>query len=317
MKIFVTGSAGFIGFHVSKILLERGDTVLGMDDFNDYYDPALKEARNAMLEKYPNYQLHRGDIRDQKAVEKIFSEYHPDAVCHLAARAGVRASLENPRIYIDTNIVGTFNILEAAKKQGIERIVLASTSSVYGGNTKLPFSEDDPVETPLSPYAASKRSTELLAYTYSHLYHLPTICLRFFTVYGPWGRPDMALFKFTRLILDNKPIPVYNYGEHRRDFTYVDDIARGVVAALDTPMVFEIINLGNNHPEKLLTFIEHIEKNLGKKSERNLMPLQEGDVKETYADISKAQKLLGFEPRVMIEEGIQNFIDWFKKYYNV
>lgn len=315
--ILVTGAAGFIGSHTSKRLLDAGHTVIGVDDLNDYYDPTLKEARLKWLQPNSGFVFYKQDFRDLQAMREIFKKHSIDRICHLGARAGVRSSLENPFIYEDTNIKGTLNLLELCREFAIKYFVLASTSSVYGGNTKLPFSETDSVDRPISPYAATKKACELLTYTYSHLFNINTIVLRFFTVYGPWGRPDMALFKFTKAILAGEPIDVFNEGQHKRDFTYVDDIVSGVVSALDKEFSYEIINLGNSHSEDLGYFIECIENDLGKKAEKNFLPMQPGDVEQTCADISKAQNLLGFAPKTNIETGVHNFIAWYKEYYKV
>lgn len=315
--ILVTGAAGFIGSHTSKRLLDAGHTVIGVDDLNDYYDPTLKEARLKWLQPNTGFVFYKQDFRDLQAMREIFKKHSIDRICHLGARAGVRSSLENPFIYEDTNIRGTLNLLELCREFAIKYFVLASTSSVYGGNTKLPFSETDSVDRPISPYAATKKACELLTYTYSHLFNINTIVLRFFTVYGPWGRPDMALFKFTKAILADEPIDIFNKGQHKRDFTYVDDIVSGVVSALDKEFSYEIINLGNSQSEDLGYFIECIENDLGKKAEKNFLPMQPGDVEQTCADISKAQKLLGFAPKTNIETGVHNFIAWYKEYYKV
>src|SRR3990167_8532622 len=318
MKILVTGGAGFIGAHTIKKLIDRGDEVICVDDFSDGYDPALKEARiKTFLADY-TFPVYRTDIRDLTALRTIFQEHKIDKICHLAARAGVRTSIAKPFLYEEVNVRGTMNMLEVAREFNIKNFVFASTSAVYGGNTKLPFSESDRVDTPLSPYAASKKSSELMAYYYHHLYKLPCIGLRFFTVYGPWGRPDMALFVFTDNIIKGQPIDVYNHGKMRRDFTYIDDIVSGVVSALDQQLDFEIINLGHNHPEDLMEFIGVLEKAIGRgPAQKNLMPLQPGDVPATSADIAKAQKLLGFAPKTAIQEGIPNFVNWYKDYYKI
>ncbi len=309
--ILVTGGAGFIGSHLTKKLSERGDEIIIVDNFNDYYDPALKEARI----KDFNCQLYRGDISNKDFLREVFQKSKIDKICHVAAQAGVRYSLENPDVYIQSNIVGTHNLLELAKEFGIKDFIFASSSSVYGNNQKAPFSETDPVDKPISLYAATKKANELQGYTYHHLYGLNFWALRFFTVYGPWGRPDMAYFKFSKMILAHQPIDVYNQGQHRRDFTYVDDIINGVVSAIDNCRGYDIINLGNNQPVELEYFIKVIEDNLGKKAVKNYLPLQPGDVLETYADIDKAQKMLNYNQKTKIEEGIKKFIDWYLKYY--
>jgi len=315
--ILVTGSAGFIGFHVSRKLLERGDRVVGYDNVNEYYDPTLKESRLRILEGYEQFRFHRKALEDKTALEKVFVDSGIDKVCHLAAQAGVRYSMENPGAYVDSNLVGTMNILEACRNNGINDLVYASSSSVYGGNKKVPFSERDRVDDPISLYAATKRSNELMANVYSHLFGMNTTGLRFFTVYGPYGRPDMALFKFTKAMLEDEPIDVYNHGNMERDFTYVDDIANGTIAAIDTPFRCEVFNLGNNKPIKLDYFIDLVEKNLGKKAKRNLLPMQDGDVPRTCADIEHAKELLGYDPKTPIEIGVKRFIDWYLEYYSI
>ena len=315
MVILVTGGAGFIGSHVTKKLLERGDQVVCLDDFNDYYDPKIKEDRVKPFQYNKDWRLYRGDIRDTELTRKIFKENKIDKVCHLAARAGVRYSLQYPLLYEDVNIKGTMNLLENAKEFKVKNFVYASSSSVYGNNKKVPFSETDNVDNPISPYAATKKACELLAHYYHHLYGLKCTGLRYFTVYGPWGRPDMALFMFTSNILKDKPIDIYNFGKMERDFTYIDDIVQGTVAAIDKDLEFEIINLGNNKPEELLFFIEVIERALGKKAKKNLMPIQPGDVPKTFANIEKARKLLHFAPETSIEKGIERFVKWHKEYY--
>lgn len=315
-NILITGSVGFIGFHVAKALLERGEIVIGIDNFNNYYDPKLKKDRNIILEKYNNYKLYRVDICDKDALNKIFSQEKLDIICHLAAQAGVRYSLENPGEYIQTNIQGTVNIFEMARINKISNIIFASSSSVYGNNP-IPWSESQEVNTPINPYGVSKRATELLAYTYHHLYKINMTILRFFTVYGPWGRPDMAYFKFANKIIKGESIDVYNNGKMKRDFTFIDDIVTGTIAAIDNPKSYEIYNLGNHQSEELGKFIELIEKNLGKEAKKNFLPLQPGDFLENFADIDKAKKDLKFEPKTSIEEGIKKFVDWYKEYYKI
>lgn len=315
MKVLITGSAGFIGFFCAKKLLERGDEVVGVDNFNDYYDVSLKEGRNRILEGFVNFKSYRADFSDWEELGGIFKKENIDKICHLGAQAGVRYSLENPGAYERSNLKGTLNILEAARRFGVNDLVFASSSSVYGNNKNVPFSENDSVDNPVSLYAATKKANELMAATYRHLYGLNCTGLRFFTVIGPWGRPDMALFKFTKAISEGRPIPVYNHGRHKRDFTYIDDIVEGVVNALDRPLPFEIINLGNNRPVELSNFIGLIEKGLGRKAEKEMLPMQPGDVKETCADISKAERLLGFRPRVPVEDGVGRFISWYKEHY--
>jgi len=313
--ILVTGAAGFIGSWTVEGLLKRGDKVIGIDNFSEYYDPVLKRARAKKFEK--QCQIHEIDITDAQGIEKIFKQNKFDQVCHLAAQAGVRYSLENPFAYEHTNSLGTLTLLEACKKNSVGSFVYASSSSVYGGNTKVPFSVEDSVDKPISLYAATKRYNELMAYTYFHLYKIHCTGLRFFTVYGPWGRPDMALFKFAKAILGGEAIDVYNHGKMKRDFTYVTDIAAGIMASLDKNYPYEIFNLGNSQTVDLLYFIECIEKELGKKAKKNLMALQPGDVPETSADIEKSRKMLGFDPKVRIEQGIHEFISWYKSYFKL
>lgn len=315
MTILVTGGAGFIGFHLTKALVERGDKVIVVDNLSNYYDVQLKKDRLKQIKnKIKFYQV---DIANLEKLIKIFEKNTIDKVCHLAAQAGVRYSLINPFEYERTNILGTLNILELMKRFKIKDFVFASSSSVYGANEKIPFSVEDRVDKPISLYGATKRSNELMAYTYHKLYGLNCIGLRLFTVYGPWGRPDMALFKFTKNILEGNPIDVYNYGKMKRDFTYITDIVDGILSALKKDFGFEIFNLGNSTPVELNYFIECIEKELGKKAKKNLMEIQPGDVPETFADIDKSKKMLGFEPKIKIEEGIKNFIKWYKKYYEL
>lgn len=315
-RILVTGAAGFIGHWTALRLVERGDHVVGLDNFNPYYDPTLKRDRALRL-KGKVEQLHEGDITDRLLVSRILRKHKIDAVCHLAAQAGVRYSIENPFAYETANNVGTLTLLEECKKAGIKRFIYASSSSVYGGNTKIPFSVVDPVEKPISLYAATKRYNELMAYTYHHLFGFRCTGLRFFTVYGPWGRPDMALFKFTKAILKGAPIDVYNRGKMRRDFTYVSDIVDGVVSSIDKSYPYEIFNLGNSKSVELSYYIECIEKELGKKAKKKLLPMQQGDVPATFADIRHSTKQLGFKPKVSIEVGIHNFIEWYRRYYLV
>jgi UDP-glucuronate 4-epimerase len=314
--ILVTGSAGFIGFHVSRALLERGDTVIGVDNFNDYYDTKLKEDRNNILEKYENYKIYRVDITDKKSLEEVFSKEKIDIICHLAMYAGVRYSIEQPNLYFHTNIEGTSNILELSRVRSIKDIVIASSSSVYG-NDPIPWKETQEVNNQVNPYGVSKRAVESLAKTNHILYKLNITLLRFFSVYGPWGRPDMAYFTFADKITKCQPIDVYNNGKLKRDFTYIDDIVDGTIAAIDNPKPYEIYNLGNHKSEELGYFIELIEKNLGKTSEKNYLPMQEGDFLENFADIDKAKKDLGFEPKTSLDEGIKKFVDWYKEYYKI
>ena len=316
MKILVTGGAGFIGSHVVQALLNRGDEVVVVDNINDYYDVQLKKDRLKMiLQEVTFYEL---DIADLEGMRKVFFDNKIDQVCHLAAQAGVRYSLENPFAYEKANNVGTLNILELMKEFGVKDLVYASSSSVYGGNKKTPFSVEDNVDRPVSLYAATKKYNELIAHVYHHLYGLNCLGLRFFTVYGPLGRPDMALFKFTKAILEDKPIDVYNFGNMKRDFTFITDIVDGVIRSLDrvSEVKYSVLNLGNSNTVQLNRFIEIIEEELGKKAERNLMPLQPGDVPETFSDIEKTKEVLSWEPKVGIEEGIKKFIDWYKGYYS-
>ncbi len=333
MKILVTGAAGFIGFHTSKILLERGDEVVGLDNLNNYYDVNLKLARLDQLQAKPGFRFFKLDLADRAGMKTLFETEKFDRVIHLAAQAGVRYSIENPLAYVDSNVVGTANVLEGCRHNGVQHLVYASTSSVYGANTKMPFSVHQNVDHPLSFYAATKKANELMAHTYAHLYSLPVTGLRFFTVYGPWGRPDMALFLFTKNILAGKPIDVFNYGHHRRDFTYVGDIAQGVVRACDRPATgneqwdsdapdpatskapYRLYNIGNNEPVELLTYIRTLEECLGKQAEMNLLPLQAGDVPDTWADIEDLQRDVDYTPRTPVSVGIRNFVDWYLSYY--
>ena len=334
-KIVVTGSAGFIGFSVCLKLIESGDIVIGVDNHNKYYDPKLKEERVKKLVKYPNYKHYKVDISDQKNLEDIFKNYKPNKVINLAAQAGVRYSMENPMAYIKSNIYGFANILENCRHYNVEHLVYASTSSVYGANTKMPFSEIDSANHPLSVYAASKKSNELMAHSYSHLYKLPTTGLRFFTVYGPWGRPDMALFKFTKAIMEEKPIDVFNHGNHSRDFTYIDDIVEGVIRTTDVPpnaninwnsdnpdpsfskAPWIIYNIGNNKPIKLMDYIDALEKALNKKAKINFLPLQPGDVPNTYANVTSLKNKFNYKPSTSVVEGVSKFIEWYKTYFQI
>jgi UDP-glucuronate 4-epimerase len=333
MRVLITGAAGFIGSALALRLLERGDRVVGIDNHNDYYDPALKEARLARHADHPNYTHLRIDIADRKAMEAAFADHQPNRVVNLAAQAGVRYSIENPLAYIDSNIVGFGHILEGCRHHGIEHLVYASSSSVYGANTTMPFSVHHNVDHPLSLYAASKKANELMAHTYSHLYNLPTTGLRFFTVYGPWGRPDMALFKFTKAILAGEKIPVFNYGKHRRDFTYIDDIVEGVIRVLDKPAQpnqdwsgahpdsatskapWRVYNIGNNSPVELMDYIAALEKALGRKADMEMLPLQPGDVPDTYADVTDLVREFGYKPATPVPQGIANFVDWYRNYF--
>ena len=313
--LLVTGTAGFIGYHVAERLLAMGHRVVGVDNFNDYYAPALKEAREARLRAHAGYTGHRLDLCDLAGIERIFDEARPARICHLAAQAGVRYSITHPRTYERSNLCGFFNVLQLSREREVARLVYASSSSVYGNVRELPFSEEQRVDTPISLYAATKKANELLAHTYSHLYGLPTVGLRFFTVYGPWGRPDMAMWLFTRDILAGRPIKVFNHGDMRRDFTYIDDIVSGVVASLFTDGLetYEVMNLGNHQSEELLELIAVLEEALGQKAERELLPMQPGDVKATYADITRAEAKLGFAPTTGIREGIPKFVAWYRE----
>ena len=335
MKVLVTGAAGFIGFFVAKRLLERGDEVVGLDNLNDYYDVRLKYARLALIESDPLFKFLKMDLEDNDGIAGLFEQDGFDRVVHVAAQAGVRYSLENPRAYIDSNIVGTLNVLEGCRHHGIEHLVYASSSSVYGANTDMPFSIHQNVDHPLSLYAASKKSNELMAHTYSSLYGIPTTGLRFFTVYGPYGRPDMALFIFTKSIIEGKPIDVFNYGHHRRDFTYIDDIAEGVVRILDrvaepdpdwdsnapdpgtSRAPYRIYNIGNSQPVELMRYIEVLEKCLGRKAERRLLPMQPGDVPDTYADVTDLMDVIGYRPSTSVEEGVARFVEWYREFYAI
>lgn len=316
MNILITGGAGFIGSKIARSLIDRGDHVVLIDNFNDYYDPKIKRDRVATILSDNKHTMYEGDIRDEKLVSEIFEKEKIEKVVHLAAMAGVRSSLLNPRLYVDVNVMGTLNLLENARKVGVKNFVFASSSSVYGNNTKTPFAESDLVDHPISPYAATKRATELLAYTYSHLYKMPTTALRFFTVYGPWGRPDMALFLFTKNIIEGKPIDIYNYGKMSRNFTYIDDIVSGTITTLDANLPHAVMNIGGDKEETLLRFVEVIEDCIGKKAEKNLLPIQPGDVPQTVADISQL-RALGWAPTTRIEVGIKNFVDWYRGYFEV
>ena len=333
MKVLVTGAAGFIGYHAAERLLERGDTVVGLDNLNDYYDVNLKLARLERLKKYRGFSFVKIDLADRAAMPVLFAKEKFNRVVHLGAQAGVRYSLTNPLAYVDSNVVGTANVLEGCRHNGVDHLVYASTSSVYGANTKMPFSVHQNVDHPLSFYAATKKANELMAHTYSSLYGLPTTGLRFFTVYGPWGRPDMALFLFTRNILAGRPIDVFNNGHHRRDFTYIDDIVSGIVGALDRPAKanqawngddpdpatsaapYRLYNIGNNQPIELMRYIELIEQCLGKKAEKNFLPLQIGDVPATWANIDELSRDVGYQPTTPVEVGIGRFVRWYLEYY--
>ena len=321
-KVLITGAAGFIGFHLAKRLLSLGATVCGIDNLNDYYDVSLKEARLTILEKEPAFTFVRGDLADEAAVTKLFEDFRPDIVVNLAAQAGVRYSIDNPRSYIQSNIVGFFNILEACRHYPVEHLLYASSSSVYGNQEKTPFATTDNVDHPISLYAATKKSDELMAYTYSHLYGIPATGLRFFTVYGPWGRPDMAYFKFTNKIVRGEPIQIYNHGDMLRDFTYVDDIVRGVENMLCNPPKanefgdrYKVYNIGNNRPEKLMDFIETLEKAIGREAKKEYLPMQPGDVYQTYADVTDLIRDFDFKPATPISAGLARFAAWYKDYY--
>jgi len=333
--IFVTGAAGFIGFHVSKRLLERGEEIVGIDNLNDYYDPALKHARLDILRKFDRFQFVRADIADRAAMEDLFARHKPQRVVHLAAQAGVRYSLTNPHAYTESNITGFLNILEGCRHHGVEHLVYASSSSVYGANTRQPFSEHDNIDHPVSLYAATKKANELMAHTYAHLFGVASTGLRFFTVYGPWGRPDMALFRFTRGILAGEPIPVFNEGRMIRDFTFIDDIVEGVIRVLDqraepdpawsgddpdparSYAPYRVFNIGNNKPVLLLDYVAALEEALGRKATLDLLPMQPGDVVSTRADVSELESAVGFHPAITIREGIARFVTWYKDYFQV
>ncbi|MFZ5986182.1 MAG: NAD-dependent epimerase [Bacillota bacterium] len=334
-NILVTGAAGFIGFHLTQRLLSRGDTVIGIDNLNDYYEVGLKKARLSKIEEHSNFHFEYCNIADYSNIKDIFDKYQIDRVCNLAAQAGVRYSIKNPHVYVESNLVGFINVLEACRHHGIKHLVFASSSSVYGANTLLPFSIHHNVDHPVSLYAATKKANELMAHTYAKLYGLPCTGLRFFTVYGPWGRPDMALFKFTKAILNGEPIEVYNYGKMKRDFTYIDDIVEGVVRVIDktaepnpdwdgnkpdpgtSNAPYRIYNIGNNNPVDLMYFIETLERTLGKTTKKELLPLQDGDVVATFADVDDLVSDMGFKPSTDIELGIKRFVDWYRNYYKV
>ncbi len=323
-SVLVTGAAGFIGFHLSKRILERGGRVTGFDNINDYYDPRLKEARLNILQKYDGFTFVKGDLSDKCAVDSVFETYKPDIAVNLAAQAGVRYSIENPKVYIESNIVGFFNILEACRNFGIRHLLYASSSSVYGNQKKTPFSVDDNVDHPISLYAATKKSNELMAFTYSHLYKIPATGLRFFTVYGPFGRPDMAYFGFTDKIMRGESIKIFNGGDMYRDFTYVDDIVQGIENMLINPPkpdenkdMHKVYNIGNNKPEKLMYFIETLEKAIGKTAKKEFLPMQPGDVYQTYADVSELVRDFDFKPETTIEKGLGEFAKWYFDYYGV
>lgn len=335
MKILVTGAAGFIGFHTCHLLLARGDTVIGLDNLNDYYEVSLKQDRLTQLESHPEFKFYKMDLADREAIADLFEREKPDKVINLGAQAGVRYSLQNPNSYVDSNIVGFLNILEGCRYNDVKHLVYASSSSVYGANTTKPYSVNHNVDHPLSLYAASKKSNELMAHTYAHLYNLPVTGLRFFTVYGPWGRPDMALFIFTKKILEGSPIDIFNNGDHARDFTYIDDIVEGVIRTLDHDAVanaewdgtkpdpatskapYRVYNIGNNQPVKLMDFIGYVESAIGKTAEKNFLPMQPGDVPETFADIDALKNDVNFHPHTPIQDGINKFVKWYRAYYNV
>ena len=335
MKILVTGTAGFIGNHLALRLLERGDEVIGIDNLNDYYDVNLKIDRLARIKDHPGFTDVRLDIADRAGMEAVFKQHQPQKVVNLAAQAGVRYSIENPHAYIDSNIVGFINILEGCRHHKVEHLVYASSSSVYGANESMPFSVHDNVDHPLSLYAASKKANELMAHTYSNLYQIPTTGLRFFTVYGPWGRPDMALFLFTKAIVAGEKMDVFNYGKHKRDFTYIDDIVEGIIRTLDhtaepnpdwsgakpdpgtSKAPWRVYNIGNQNPVELMAYIETLERFLGKTTEKNLLPLQPGDVPDTYADVEALVTDVGYKPNTTIEQGIERFVSWYRDYYQL
>jgi len=315
--VLVTGAAGFIGFHLSRMLLEKGNQVIGVDNLNPYYDVSLKKARLDLLKPLQDFVFYKEDIQNLSGLRKIFQKHAIGLICNLAAQAGVRYSLKDPFSYQKSNLEGFLNLLELAREYEVNNFVYASSSSVYGDNPKIPFSVDDRVDKPVSLYGATKKANELMAYAYSHLFGIPCTGLRFFTVYGPWGRPDMALFLFTDAILNDRPINVYNYGRMKRDFTYVDDVVEGTIAALEKPFAYEVFNLGNSDPIELMDFIGIIEEELGREAQKNMMPLQPGDVLETSADIGKSKDMLGFSPKTPIREGIRRFLTWYREYYKV
>jgi len=333
MKVLVTGAAGFIGFHTAKLLLERGEEVVGLDNLNPYYDPTLKQSRLDLLQAFPNFRFARQELAERAGMEVLFAAGKFQRVVHLAAQAGVRYSIENPHVYVDSNLTGFLHVLEGCRRNGVEHLVYASTSSVYGANTHMPFAVEQNVDHPLTLYAATKKANELMAHSYASLYQLPCTGLRFFTVYGPWGRPDMALFLFTRNILEGKPIDVFNHGHHKRDLTYVADIAAGVVAAMDkvagpdpqwnsdrpnpstSRAPYRLYNIGNQQPVELLKYIEVLEQCLGRKAQKNLLPLQPGDVPDTWADVEALVRDVGYRPSTPIETGVRRFVEWYLEYY--
>jgi len=335
MKVLVTGSAGFIGFHVARRLLERGDEVVGLDNLNDYYDVGLKKARLALLLHFPGYVHVTADLADRGAVESLFAQHRPQRVVNLAAQAGVRYAAENPHVYVGSNVTGFLHVIEGCRHHGVEHLVFASTSSVYGANSEMPFSEHQPADHPITLYAATKKANEAMAHSYAHLFGVPSTGLRFFTVYGPWGRPDMALFLFTRAILAGEPLKVYNYGRHKRSFTYVDDIVDGVLLALDNPPTgdpswdgakpdpatssapYRLFNIGGRDSVGLMRYIEVLEQALGRKAELELLPMQAGDVPESHADTGEIEAVLGFRPKTPVEDGVPRFVQWYREHYAV
>jgi UDP-glucuronate 4-epimerase len=335
-RIFITGTAGFIGFHLAGLLLDQGHTVHGLDGMTDYYDVTLKRRRHAMLSQNPGFAATEAMLEDLAAVDRTIDEFAPDHIVHLAGQAGVRYSLENPRAYVDSNVTGTFNIMEAARRHEVRHLMMASTSSVYGANTKMPFTETDKADTPMTIYAATKKATEAMGHSYAHLYDLPTTMFRFFTVYGPWGRPDMALYKFVKAILEGRPIDIYNHGEMYRDFTYVEDLVRAIGLlmfdaiparpesgeppegdSLSPVAPFRVVNIGNSRSERLMDFVEAIEDALGMKATRNMMDMQPGDVPATWADASLLKQLTGYQPETDMRDGVRRFVDWYRDYYAV
>lgn len=332
-KVLITGTAGFIGFHLARVLLAEGVRVQGYDGMTDYYDVTLKQRRHAMLLQNPHFSAMEGMLEDQARFDALADDFRPDVIVHLAAQAGVRYSLENPRAYLDSNVIGTFNVMEAARRLGVQHLLMASTSSVYGANTEMPFTETEKADTQLTIYAATKKANESMAHAYAHLWNLPTTMFRFFTVYGPWGRPDLALYKFVDAILDDRPIDIYNHGDMYRDFTYVDDLVRGIRLLIDavpqrpeggvvpqgdslSPVApYRVVNIGNSDKVRLLDFVDAIEDCLGKKAIRNYMPMQMGDVPATWADANLLQSLTGYKPQTDFRDGIENFVHWFREYY--